>query len=154
MDKWGRLDVIVNILTNHAFYNQEINVYGGNQLRPNIHINDMVDSYVLLIDNTSNLKNGEIYNVGNQNYTVNEIANIVKHEIGSNVTINHKNSDDNRSYHICSKKIESDLGYKPKRDIALAVNDIMSYFRKYELTDTFTNPIFHNIMRMRELNLK
>ena len=149
-----RLDLVVNILTNHAFYNQVINVYGGHQLRPNIHIKDMVETYVLLIDNTSNLKNGEIYNVGNQNYTVNDIANIVKHEIGSNVTINHINSDDNRSYHICSKKIESDLGYKPKRDIALAVNDIMSYFRKYELTDTFTNPIFHNIKRMRELNMK
>ena len=147
-----RLDLVVNILTNHAFYNQEINVYGGHQLRPNIHINDMVDSYVLLIDNTSYLKNGEIYNVGNQNYTVNEIANIVKHEIGSNVTINHKNSDDNRSYHICSKKIESDLGYKPKRDIALAVNDIINYFRKHELQTHLQ--IQYTICSMRELNMK
>ena len=149
-----RLDLVVNILTNHAFYNQAINVYGGNQLRPNIHINDMVDSYVLLINNTSNLKNGEIYNVGNQNYTVNDIANIVKNEIGNNVTINHENTDDNRSYHICSKKIKSDLGYIPKRGIELAVNDIIGYFRKYEFTDTFTNPIFHNIKRMTELNMK
>jgi nucleoside-diphosphate-sugar epimerase len=149
-----RLDLVVNILTNHAYYKKAINVYGGNQLRPNIHINDMVDSYILVINKLNELKNGQIYNVGNQNHSVNEIANMVKNEIGNNVKIKHHKSDDNRSYHICSNKIETDLCFIAKRDINLAVKEIQNHFIENNLKDTFTNPIFHNIKRMQELNMQ
>ena len=66
--------MVVNILTNHAFHNREIKVFGGNQLRPNIHIDDMVDSYLAVLNALPNKINGEIFNVVIKNQTVNELA--------------------------------------------------------------------------------
>ena len=82
-----RLDLVVNILTNHAFHNREIKVFGGNQLRPNIHIDDMVDSYLAVLNALPNKINGEIFNVGYKNQTVNELAKDVKKIIGVDVKI-------------------------------------------------------------------
>ena len=68
------MDVIVNLLTNQGFHLKKIKILGGEQLRPNIHINDMVNAYMLLINAPRNLIAGEIFNVGYQNLTVNEIT--------------------------------------------------------------------------------
>ena len=76
--KRQRLDVIVNILTNLAYHNRKITVFGGGQLRPNIHISDMIRSYEALIEAKSENVNGEIFNAGWQNQTVDEIAITVK----------------------------------------------------------------------------
>ena len=62
-----RLDLIVNIFANQGFNNKKINVYGGDQLRPNIHIEDIADFYLFLLDQNSSLINGEVYNVGYDN---------------------------------------------------------------------------------------
>ena len=112
--KRQRLDVVVNILTNHAFHKREITVFGGDQLRPNIHIDDMVDAYIELINASSNKINGEIFNVGFKNQTVNELANDVRNVIGEDVTIIRTKSDDNRSYHVSSQKIKDILGFETK----------------------------------------
>ena len=80
--KRQRLDLVVNILTNHAFHNREIRVFGGEQLRPNVHINDMVDSYLAVLKAEPKKINGQIFNVGFKNQSVNELANDVKEVIG------------------------------------------------------------------------
>ena len=61
IQKRQRLDVIVNILTNLAFHKREITVFGGDQLRPNIHINDMLRAYKLLLEVEAKKINGEIF---------------------------------------------------------------------------------------------
>ncbi|MBO6493448.1 MAG: SDR family oxidoreductase, partial [Pelagibacteraceae bacterium] len=66
-----RFDLVVNILTNLAFNKREIKVFGGNQLRPNIHINDMVNAYLYILQSPTNLIAGEIFNVGHDNQSVN-----------------------------------------------------------------------------------
>ena len=119
-----RLDVVVNILTNHAYHNREIKVFGGEQLRPNIHINDMVESYIALINAPTDKINGEIFNVGFKNQTVNELADDVKKMIGADVNIVKSISDDNRSYHVSSAKINSILGFKTKFTVKDAVTDL------------------------------
>ena len=110
--KRQRLDLVVNILTNHAFHNKVIKVFGGDQLRPNVHIDDMVNSYVKIIDADPNRINGEIFNVGFRNQTVNELAQDVKAIIGEEVKIEKSKSDDNRSYHVSSEKIDDLLGFR------------------------------------------
>ena len=100
-----RLDLVVNILTNHAYHNRNIKVFGGQQLRPNVHINDMVDSYVSILNADYKKINGEIFNVGYKNQSVNELAEDVRSIIGQDVKITNSKSDDNRSYHVSSKKI-------------------------------------------------
>ena len=82
-----RLDLVVNILTNLAYYKKEISVFGGNQLRPNIHIFDMVRAYEILINAPTADVSGQIFNAGYENLTVNEIARLVKKIIGSDVKI-------------------------------------------------------------------
>lgn len=151
--KRQRLDLVVNILTNHAFHKRSITVFGGNQLRPNIHINDMVDSYISILKAEPKKINGEIFNVGYRNQSVNELAEDVKKIIGDDVKIFNSKSDDNRSYHVSSKKIDEILGFKTKLTIRDAVSDLQNAFKNKLLTNTFQNENYFNIKRMQSINL-
>ncbi len=100
-----RLDVVVNILTNLAFHKREISVFGGDQLRPNIHIADMVDAYLVLLRSPKESIAGEIFNAGTENQSVLDLAKTVKAVMGDDVKLVATPTNDNRSYHISSKKI-------------------------------------------------
>ncbi len=152
--KRQRLDLVVNTLTNHAFHNKEIKVFGGDQLRPNIHINDMVDSYLAVLEAPSKKINGEIFNVGFKNQTVNELAHDVKEVIGSDVKIIHTKSDDNRSYHVSSEKISNILNFDTRYTVKDAASDLKNAFEKKFLLNTFNDEFFFNIKRMQSINLK
>ena len=151
--KRQRLDLVVNILTNHAYHNKEIKVFGGDQLRPNIHIDDMVNSYLSVIEANEQIINGQIFNVGFRNQSVNELANDVKEVIGQDVKIINTKSDDNRSYHVSSKKIRDILGFTTKFTVQNAVLDLKTAFENNILTNTFENELFYNIKRMNNINL-
>ena len=146
--KRQRLDLVVNILTNHAYHNRKIKVFGGDQLRPNVHIDDMVDSYIAVLNAEDDKINGEIFNVGFKNQTVNELASNVKEVIGNDVEIVKTLSDDNRSYHVSSKKIRDILGFKTKKTVKDAVSDLKNAFEKKLLKNTFDDEMFFNIKRM------
>ena len=77
-----RLDVVLNIFANHAYHNKKISVFGGDQLRPNINIKDMVRAYHVLINANKSLVNKKIYNAGDKNYTVFELAQMTKEVVG------------------------------------------------------------------------
>ena len=150
--KRQRLDLVVNILTNHAYHNRAIKVF-EDQLRPNVHINDIVTIYSTLNASSSKI-NGEIFNVGFKNQSVNELANDVKDIIGEDVKIVNTKSDDNRSYHVSSQKIKEILGFETKFSVKDAVSDLKNAFEKKLLVDTFENEFFFNIKRMNNINLK
>ena len=152
--KRQRLDLVVNILTNHAFHNREIKVFGGEQLRPNVHIDDMVDSYIAILNADHKKINGQIFNVGFKNQSVNELASDVKQVIGDDVKIINTKSDDNRSYHVSSEKIKKILGFETKHSVKDAVLDLKNAFEKKLLVNTFNNELFFNIKRMNNINLK
>ena len=99
-----RLDLTVNILTNHAINKGEITVFGGDQLRPNIHIEDITDLYVKMLEYPAEKIHKKIFNAGYENYKVSEIAEMVKKVIGD-IPVSIVPTDDNRSYHISSEKI-------------------------------------------------
>jgi len=149
-----RLDLVVNSLSNHAFYNREIKVFGGDQLRPNIHIDDMVNSYLAVLKADPKIINGEIFNVGFKNQTVNELATDVKEIIGDDVKIINTKSNDNRSYHVSSEKIKNVLGFETKYTVKNAVSDLKIAFENNILTNTFDDELFFNIKRMNSINLK
>lgn len=149
-----RLDVIVNILTNLAYHNKEILVLGGDQLRPNIHITDMIRSYELVINANKKLVNGEIFNAGWENKSVNDIAQEVKNVIGDDVEIKKKTSIDNRSYHISSDKIKTILNFNTLFTIKDAVNDLKTAFDKKYFQDPLLNEKYFNIKRMKSIDLK
>ena len=144
---------IVNILTNHAYHKRKITVFGGEQLRPNVHIEDMVDSYLAVINAKANKINGEIFNVGFKNQSVNELANDVREIIGDDINIVNTKTDDNRSYHVSSEKIKQILGFDTKNTVQDAVLDLKKAFENKLLTDTFNNEFYFNIKRMNNLKL-
>ena len=151
--KRQRLDLVVNILTNHAYNNRKITVFGGDQLRPNIHIDDMVNSYVAVLNADKEKINGEIFNVGFRNQTVNELAQDVKSVIGNDVEIINTKTDDNRSYHVSSEKIKDILGFKTNFTIKDAVLDLKFAFEKNLLKNSLNDEKYFNIKRMQSINL-
>ncbi|MCC7452033.1 MAG: SDR family oxidoreductase [Anaerolineae bacterium] len=154
-----RLDLTVNILTTHAVCNGKITVFGGAQQRPNIHIEDMVDLYLQLLQEPDTRIAGKTFNAGYQNHTVSEIANIVRNVVERTVPgrqsleIVTTPSNDNRSYHISSEKIRRELGFVPKRTIEDAVCDLCRAFAEGKLPDALTDSRYYNIKRMKEIQL-
>ena len=148
-----RLDVIVNILTAHAMTNRKIKVFGGAQYRPNIHIDDMVDFYMQSLVWEDAKINGEIYNVGYLNYTVNDIADMVVGVIGEDVTKEIVPTDDNRSYRVCCDKIYEQLGFKCERSIIRAIEDLKHAFEEKKIENAMDNSFYYNIKRMQQVEL-
>ncbi len=149
-----RLDLVVNILTNLAYHNREITIFGGDQLRPNIHIQDMVRAYELFINTKDEKINGKIFNIGFENLTVNQLASEVQKVIGSDVKIKKLPTNDNRSYHISSKKIQDELGFVTNFSILNAIEDLKYAFEKKLLSDCLINENYFNIKKMQSINLK
>ena len=123
-----RLDVAVNLLTHQALEFGQITVMGGEQTRPNVHIDDITDLYVDIVENPE--KFSGIYNVGFENLSINEIAKLVARETNAEIVM--KESNDPRSYKINSDKI-LDTGFKPKKSVGVAISEMISAFYKGEL---------------------
>ena len=149
-----RFDLVVNILTNLAMNNRPITVYGGTQLRPNIHIKDMLDIYLLGLSKKSSLINGKIFNAGYDNHKVIELANIVKENVGKKTEIIQTETNDNRSYHISSEKKKKELGFANRYNIADAVKDIKKAFTLNLFNDSLNNDIYFNVKMMKKIDLK
>ena len=152
--KRQRLDLVVNILTNLAYNTGEVSIYGGEQLRPNINIKDMSNAYLFLIKQPKKLISGEVFNIGFENYSVNALCDLVTKNIKHKVLIKRLKSDDNRSYHISSKKIQEKLGFNNYYNIEDAIIELINIFKKKILIDPLNNEIYFNIKRMKSLGLK
>lgn len=136
-----RFDLTVNILTNFAYNKKYIKVFGGEQFRPNIHIDDMCEIYEKLIFNDTKHINGQIFNAGKENLKVIEIAKkvkkIVEERVNEKVEIRTTPSNDIRSYQINSEKIINLLPFKFKRNVDQAILDLVEKFEEKKLLDTF-----------------
>jgi nucleoside-diphosphate-sugar epimerase len=155
-----RLDLSVNILTNHALTNNKITVFGGAQLRPNLHVQDYCDAVELLLLAPTEKIQKETFNVGYQNMAIADIAMLVKRVVSeefpdrANVEIATSPTDDIRSYHINSDKIFRALGFKPKYSIEDAVRSLCQAYRAGKLKNSMSDDWFYNIRTMKKLNVK
>ena len=149
-----RLDLSVNILTNHAINKNKITVFGGDQLRPNLHVQDYCNAVMLLIDAPTEKVADETFNIGYENMSIMRIAETVKEVVEKEfpdkapIEIIRTESNDNRSYHINSDKINRVLGYKPSLSIADAVRDLCEAFKKEKVPDSFEDDIYFNVKRL------
>jgi nucleoside-diphosphate-sugar epimerase len=152
-----RLDLSVNILTNLAVNQGKITVFGGDQLRPNLHINDMADAYALMIEAPAEKIAGQIFNIGYQNLSIARIAEIVRDVVQQEfpdrppITIETTPSNDPRSYHINSDKIKRVLGFVAKRTVEDAVRDLCQAFKAGKLPDSLTNDRYFNVRTMKAI---
>jgi nucleoside-diphosphate-sugar epimerase len=149
-----RLDLTVNILTNLAVNKGEITVFGGDQKRPNIHIEDMTDLYCYLLTLPSEKIAGKVFNAGYENHTVSEIAQMVKHAVGDQVKIVTTPTNDHRSYHISSEKIKKEIGFEPKHSIEEAADDLKHEFEAGHIPDSLTDPKYFNVKLMQLIHLQ
>ena len=149
-----RLDLTVNILTNHAVNNRKITVFGGEQKRPNIHIQDVTDLYIKSLEWPTSVIDGNVFNAGYENHRVNEIADIARRVVGDDVEIVTTPTDDHRSYHISSEKIKRELGFTPNYTIEGAVQDLVSAFSAGKIPEAMTHMRYYNIKTMQAVGLK
>lgn len=155
-----RLDLSVNILTNHAVNRGRITVFGGMQMRPNLHIEDMVDAYLLFLSAPHDKIHGEIFNVGFENHSIADLATTVRKVVTQHlpeldeIDIVTTPSDDNRSYHVNSDKIARVLGFRPSHTIEDAVADLARAFANHLLPNSFDDDWYYNVRTMKKLGAK
>ena len=155
-----RLDLSVNILTNHAVNKGKITVFGGSQLRPNLHVQDYADLCKLLLTAPDEKIANQIFNCGVQNLSIMDIAKAVKKvveeefpEKGS-IPIEVTSSNDLRSYHINSGKIKRILGFEPKHTVEDAVRGLCAAFRTGKLPNSFDDDRYYNVRTMKAAGAK
>src|SRR3972149_6054207 len=149
-----RLDLTVNLLTNYAVNTGEITIFGGEQMRPNIHIEDMTDLYVYLLELPKEKIHRKIYNAGYENYKVKEIAGMVQSIVGKHVSIKTVPTNDIRSYHVSSKKIKDELGFSAKHTIEDAIVDLKKAFEQERIPNPMNDIRYYNIKAMQAVDLK
>jgi len=153
-----RLDVSVNILTNHAINKRKITVFGGSQLRPNLHIQDYCDLCQLFLEVPAEKIQNEIFNCGVENMSIMEIAQTVKRVVEEefedidDLEIVTTPTDDIRSYHINSDKIARVLGFRPRNTVEDAIRDLCTAFRNSKLPSSFDDDIYFNVKRLKRIN--
>jgi nucleoside-diphosphate-sugar epimerase len=138
-----RLDLTVNLLTMQALTSGVMTVFGGGQVRPNIHVDDLVDVYLFARDR----RLGGVYNAGFENLSVRDIAQRIADRVGAEIRI--LPSNDPRSYRVCSDRLIA-TGFTPKKDVAAAVEEMVAAFRSGALKD---DPASHNVTWMKQHNL-
>jgi nucleoside-diphosphate-sugar epimerase len=149
-----RLDLSVNILTNHAMNDGVVRVFGGDQLRPNIHIDDTADLYLLALEAPEARIDGRTFNAGWENHSILEMAKTVRKVVGTNVDIVCTPTDDLRSYHISSELIRRELGFAPRRTIENAVSNLVEAFRAGRIPNPMTDSRYYNVKRLQEVGLR
>jgi nucleoside-diphosphate-sugar epimerase len=138
-----RLDLAVNLLTMQALTKGKMTVLGGSQVRPNIHIEDLVDLYLFALER----RLAGVYNAAFENLTILEIANRIAESVPAEIAI--EPSNDPRSYRLCSDRLLG-TGFAPKRNVARAVRELADAYRTGTLAD---RPNWHNVNWMKEQHL-
>jgi len=138
-----RLDLTVNLLTMHALTRGVITVFGGAQIRPNIHLDDLVDLYLFAMER----RLAGVYNAAFENLSVLEIARIVASRVPAEIRV--EASNDPRSYRLCSDRLCA-TGFAPKKSVAIAVDELAAAYRDGRLVD---RPNWHNVRWMKEQQL-
>ena len=148
-----RLDLATNILTEHAINKGRITVFGGEQKRPNIHIEDITDYYADLLKVSKEKITGKSFNAGYENHTIMQIAEMVREIIGEHIQIEKIETKDIRSYHISSEKIKRVLGFEPRSTIRDSISDLKKAFET-GLIPNPSNSVYRNIERMKEIEIR
>ena len=138
-----RLDLSVNLLTMQALTKGRMTVFGGDQVRPNIHIDDMVDLYLFAIDR----RLAGVFNAGFENLSIRQIADAIAARVPAEVAV--CPSNDPRSYRLCSDRLLA-TGFRPKKNVAAAVGELADAYRAGRLAD---DPRWHTVNWMKHHHL-
>lgn len=139
-----RFDVSVNMMTIQALTNKVMTVFGGDQVRPNIHIDDITDLYLFLLARPDIQG---VYNAGFENISILQIAQTVQKYVGAEIQVTPSN--DPRSYRLCSDKLLK-TGFKPKKNVESAIQEIVTAFEMQQLKN---EDRYYNLKAMKALGV-
>lgn len=149
--KRQRLDLIVNIFTYSAHTFSKLRVEGGTQSRPTLHIQDMCDAYICLLNQENSIVNGKTFNIGSTNLTVSEIAEKVNVVFENKLDISYTSTFDDRSYRISSKLIKDTLNFVPKYSIEDSIIELRKAFENNYFKHPLDSAIYRNVIMMKNL---
>jgi nucleoside-diphosphate-sugar epimerase len=155
-----RLDLTVNILTNLAVNCRKITIFGGSQKRPNIHVDDIAELYVDLLERPAEQIAGKTFNAAYENHTVAELGDMVRRKVEEElpelapIDVETTPSNDLRSYHVSSAKIKRELGWAPRRTVEDAIVDLCRAFRQGKLPNSLTDTRYFNVKTVQASGLK
>ncbi len=147
-----RFDLVVNLLTAKACSEKSMTVFGAQQIRPFIHVHDAARSIVLSLNAKKDDVSNEVFNVGGNslNYTLLEVANLIKSKVkGVDLNIE-KANEDARNYNVSFEKIENKLGFKPKFSLDEGILQVVEKFNETKDTFDYSSPLYSNFMHMSE----
>jgi len=143
-----RLDLTINLLTDQALTDQRIRVFGGAQMRPNVHIRDLTAFYRLLLRVPADKISGKAFNVSRQNASVMSLAEMIRDEIDPSLPIDTVPSEDPRSYHLSADRARDELGFEPQRDLVTAVRELRRAYQSGRVSDSRSS-IYRNVAWMK-----
>lgn len=119
-----RFDLAVNLMTAKAIFDKKIIVFGGEQWRPWLHLEDAAQAYIACLEKPIDKIKGEIFNLVSENYRVLEVGQIINSFCPEAELEISKETNDRRNYNVCFDKICQALNYQPKKKIADGVDEI------------------------------
>ena len=143
-----RLDLTINLLTDQGLIDGRIRVFGGDQMRPNVHVRDLTAFYRTLITAPADKISGKAFNVSRENATVMALAEMIRDELDPSLPIDTVPSNDPRSYHLCADHARQELGFEPKYDLVVAVQELKDAYRSGKVPDS-QSEIYRNVAWMK-----
>lgn len=144
-----RLDLTINLLTEQALTHRALRVFGGSQMRPNVHIKDLTRFYRFLLEAPAGVVSGRAFNVTHSNATVFELAEMIRETLDPSIPINIVATDDKRSYHLSADRAHRQLGFVSQRPLDTAVSELQEAFRDRRIVDP-ARPVYRNIELMKK----
>lgn len=143
-----RLDLTINLLTDQALTDQRIRVFGGAQMRPNVHIRDLTAFYRMLLTAPAEKISARAFNISRRNASVMDLAEMIRDELDSSLPIDTVPSNDPRSYHLSADRARRELGFEPRHDLVTAVRELREAYRSGRISDSGSN-IYRNVAWMK-----
>jgi nucleoside-diphosphate-sugar epimerase len=143
-----RLDLTINLLTDQALTDQRIRVFGGAQMRPNVHIRDLTAFYRMLLTAPADKISGRAFNVSRENASVMALAEMIRDELDPSLPIDTVPSDDPRSYHLSADRAREELGFEPRHDLVTAVRELREAYQSGRVSDSRSS-IYRNVAWMK-----
>ncbi|MGB5809419.1 MAG: NAD-dependent epimerase/dehydratase family protein [Polyangiales bacterium] len=143
-----RLDLTINLLTDQGLTDGRIRVFGGAQMRPNVHVQDLSAFYRMLIDAPAPKVSGKAFNVSKANASVMSLAQMIRDELDPSIPIDTVPSNDPRSYHLSAARAREELGFEPQRDLVFAVRELQRAYASGAVPDSQSS-IYRNVVWMK-----
>lgn len=145
-----RFDLVVNLLSAKARQEGRITIYNGQQWRPFIHVGDLVEAMLLLLNAPLSAVDREIFNVGDNrlNHTLSDVAAVIQ-RVFPGACVEHQENSDRRNYRVKFAKIEKRIGFRCKYELEDGVREIKAAFDSSEIKD-YRNIRFSNLGFLRE----